>query len=251
MAACLTNLDDKFLQHISGINENSFIKVLNSDIDDDNELNCPQIISHSFYYDSEKLSTTLQTCKTKFTIFSSNIQSINAKIDELRQFIESLKTFNFTFSAISIQESWLSEGSDESLIQLEGYECISQGKACSSKGGLIIYLHESFKHKIKFKLDKYATWQGAVIEVIQGKTLSKPLYIGNIYRPPKENLEFYHQFIEEFNTTLVKLEKNNKEVILAGDFNIDLLKLNKKNIISEYFDMITSNSFYPKITVPT
>ncbi len=54
-----------------------------------------------------------------------------------------------------------------------------------------------------------------------------------------------------FNTTLVKLEKNNKEVILAGDFNIDLLKLNEKNIISEYFDMITNNSFYPKITVPT
>ncbi len=29
MAACFTNLDDKFLQYISGINENSFIKVLN------------------------------------------------------------------------------------------------------------------------------------------------------------------------------------------------------------------------------
>ncbi len=40
-------------------------------------------------------------------------------------------------------------------------------------------------------------------------------------------------------------------MILAGDFNIDLLKLNEKNIISEYFDIITSNSFYPKITVPT
>ncbi len=73
----------------------------------------------------------------------------------------------------------------------------------------------------------------------------------DIDRTPKENLEFYHQFIEEFNTTLLKLETNNKEVILAGDFNIDLLKLNEKNILSEYFDMITSNSFYPKITVPT
>ncbi len=73
IAACLTNLDDKFLHHIGGINENSFIKDLNSDIDDDNELNCPQIISQSSYYDSEKLSTTLHTCKTKFTIFSSNI----------------------------------------------------------------------------------------------------------------------------------------------------------------------------------
>ncbi len=79
---------------------------------------------------------------------------------------------------------------------------------------------------------------------MRGKTLNKPLYIGNIYRPPKENLEFYNQFIEELAPILVNLDKNNKDVILAGDFNIE-------HIISEYFDMLTSNSFYPKIIVPT
>ena len=155
------------------------------------------------------------------------------------------------FSAICIQESWLSEGDDISLIQLEGYECIPQGKVCSSKGGLIIYLHEKFKHKLKLTLNNYTTWEGQVIEVTQEKTLSKPLYIGNIYRPPKENLEFYDQFINEFTPILEKLERNNKDVILSGDFNIDLLKINERNIISEYFNMLTSNSFYPKITVPT
>ncbi len=102
--------------HIGGINDNSFIRVIDLDIDDDNELNCPQIISHSSYYDYGKLSTTLQACKYKFTIFSRNIQSINAKIDELRLFIEHLNTFNFMFSAICIQESWLSKEADTSLI---------------------------------------------------------------------------------------------------------------------------------------
>ncbi len=77
------------------------------------------------------------------------------------------------------------------------------------------------------------------------------MYICNIYGPPKENLEFYNQYIEEFAAILVNLDKNNKDVILAGNFNIDLLKINNKNIISEYFDILTSNSFYPKITVPT
>ncbi len=155
------------------------------------------------------------------------------------------------FSAICVQERWLLEGDDTSLIQLDGYECIPQGKVCSTKGGLIIYLHENFKHKLKLKFDKYETCEGQVIEVTQGKTLSKPLYIGNIYRPSKENVEFYDQFINEFTPILNKLEKNNKEVILAGDFNRDLLKINDKTIISEYFDMLTSNSIYPKITVPT
>ncbi len=48
------------------------------------------------------------------------------------------------FGAICIQASWLSEGDDTFQIQLEGYECILQGKTCSSKEGLIIYLHENF-----------------------------------------------------------------------------------------------------------
>ncbi len=49
--------------------------------------------------------------------------------------MEHLKNFNFMFSAICIQESWLSEGADTSVIQLEGYKCIPQGIFGSSKGG--------------------------------------------------------------------------------------------------------------------
>ncbi len=82
----------------------------------------------------------MQICKDKFTIFSTNVQSINAKIDKLRLFIEHLITLNFMFSAICIQESCLSEGTDTSLIQLEGYQYIPQGTFCSSKSGLMLYL---------------------------------------------------------------------------------------------------------------
>ena len=46
------------------------------------------------------------------------------------------------------------------------------------------------------------------------------------------------------------LNNNRKEVIIAGYYNIDLLKINEP-IISEYFDTITSHGFFPKITLPT
>ncbi len=74
----------------------------------------------------------------------------------------------------------------------------------SSKGGLIIYLHEHFKHKCRLKLDNYATLEGQVIEVSHGKILNKPLYIGNIYRPPKENLLMN---LLTFSTNLKKVIK--------------------------------------------
>ncbi len=51
-----TDLDDEFLQHIGGINVNLFIKVLDPDIDEDQESNKPKVIKHSSYYDSENLS---------------------------------------------------------------------------------------------------------------------------------------------------------------------------------------------------
>ncbi len=43
----------------------------------------------------------------------------------------------------------------------------------------------------------------------------------------------------------------NSEVIITGDFNIDLLKIADKEMLAEYFDMLTSHSFFPKITLPT
>ena len=41
------------------------------------------------------------------------------------------------------------------------------------------------------------------------------------------------------------------EVIIAGDFNIDLLKIKEKPVFSEYFDMISAQGFFPRITLPT
>ncbi len=47
------------------------------------------------------------------------------------------------------------------------------------------------------------------------------------------------------------MEKEKTESIIAADFNINLLKINERDLISEFFDTLTANSFYPKITMPT
>ncbi len=172
-----------------------------------------QVICHSPYHDFEKLTSTLHNNKNKFSIFSTNIQSINAKIDELRIFIEKFKKINYQFSAICVQESWLAE-IDMSQIQLEGYQCMPQGKSCSSKGGLIIYLSNKFEYTCKLKLTKYKTWEGQVIHV-NGKHLLKPIIIGNIYRPPKDILENYNEFINEFSPILNTLYLQETSILIC------------------------------------
>ena len=54
------------------------------------------------------------------------------------------------------------------------------------------------------------------------------IILGNIYRPPRDINENYRQFIDEFTTVLAKLEISHSDVIIAGDFNIDLLKIHEK-----------------------
>ncbi len=90
---------------------------------------------------------------------------MNAKIDELKMFVEHLKIFVFEFSAMCIQKSCLSEGDHTSQIQLEDYQCVPRGNSCSTKGGLIIYLQDMFDYTYISRLTNYNTWEGQIIHV--------------------------------------------------------------------------------------
>ena len=50
---------------------------------------------------------------------------------------------------------------------------------------------------------------------------------------------------------LAKLSSQNKQVILAGDFNINLLNYESNTQTTNFLNDITSNLFVPHITVPT
>ena len=79
---------------------------------------------------------------------------------------------------------------------------------------------------------------------------NKNVIIGNIYRPPRQNVDVIETFSEEV-VHLFNLLQLYKHVIVAGDFNLDLLKIKENIHISKYFESLLSSSFIPKITLPT
>ena len=94
-------------------------------------------------------------------------------------------------------------------------------------------------------------WDGMFVE-ISGQSLNdKKITLGNIYRQPKNIIDDYNTFFSELVPILTQLNKSKSEVIITGDFNLDLLKLNENNIVSNFFDIITSQMFHPTITLPT
>ena len=81
--------------------------------------------------------------------------------------------------------------------------------------------------------EKLNIWESQFLEITY-QTMTKTIILGNVYRPPKDINENYQTFIDEFANKLVYLNNNRNEVIIAGDYNIDLLKINDKPIISEF-----------------
>ena len=75
--------------------------------------------------------------------------------------------------------------------------------------------------------------------------------IGNIYRHPRESNHDISWFIDELNITIQNRQFRKTIIILAGDFNINLLKLNEKQVYANYFAMLTTNYLLPNITHPT
>ncbi len=124
-----------------------------------------QVINHSPYYDNEMIITELLPRRDTFCILSTNIKSISAKFNELEVFIQELRDNNFGFSAICLHEIWLNDNDNYGHVKLKGYTCISQGKSCSAKGCLIIYLHEKFNCTPKLKINHSTIWEGQFINV--------------------------------------------------------------------------------------
>ena len=102
-----------------------------------------------------------------FSILSLNCQSLNAKIDQINIKLQQLKSNGHEFSAICLQETWLSEDSDISLLEIDGYTFIPQGKICSAHGGLAIYLSSKYKFKSINMYENSGIWEGQFIEVTE------------------------------------------------------------------------------------
>ena len=94
-----------------------------------------------------------------------------------------------------------------------------------SKGGAALYINEKFNSferiDLKIQNDNFeSTWAEIV------NKLSRNIVVASIYRHPRYNLTEFISYLEKCPN---KLTKENKEIYLCGDFNIDLLQIETNN----------------------
>ena len=179
-----------------------------------------------------------------FNIFHSNINSLEAKFDNFHEFLSSISS-KFGILAITETSEKVNVGFRKK-IEIEGYKMFSTASNIN-KGGTAIYIDRNFdsfeRMDLKIQDDNYeSTW----CEI--KNTNSKNIVTGCIYRHPRYNVR---EFFSYFEKCLNKLSRENKEIYICGDFNLDLLKIEEDNSYLEFYNLLCSYGFLPKIIHPT
>ncbi len=154
-------------------------------------------------------ATHLKPLKLKgFTIAHLNIRSLVKNIHQFRLYLHKQQ-----FDVICINETRLDATVPNHEVGINGYEIVRNDRNRNG-GGVAIYLRNSINYKIKEELMS-CDLEIITIEIFKPK--SKSFLVNCWYRPPDSSVEIFNNYEE----LVKKMDSENKEVILIGDFNCD------------------------------
>ena len=246
----MTDLNHDILEDKGGIENNNLKNIL--EYFDMSKDESKEHFITSNYYDFDGSVKLLSQQNSSFTILTLNIQGLNSKFNNFSAYINMLSDKNIEFDVIALQETWLDENSNVDIFAIPGYNLIHQGHKCGKHGGLAIYLKDIYTYSIHGIYKESKHWEGLFIDIL-GDNLTCKVTVANIYRPPRNNNSnaSIDNFLDPLQKTLKKLKRGRSTVIFAGDFNINLLQIQEREKIQEYFDLLTTHNFLPQITLPT
>ena len=231
------------------ISHSDFYNVENSD----SPYNFSKFICN--YFDESEFCTKYSQYSPNLSIMSLNIQSLNSKIGELKEFICNLSSHNCIPDIICLQEIW--QIPDENLVQLSDYQpFIFKTRTRKQGGGVGFYIKKGLQFKVLLKsIFIEFIFESLFIEICDKD--GKKTVIGSIYRsnstlPNLTPSEQFTQFSEHLSSSLEEFSKNDKlDLILTGDLNIDILKYKNCNSAKNYVDTLFANGFLQIVTRPT
>ena len=184
------------------------------------------------------------SCDDSFSILHLNVRSIKKNFENFKLFFS---TLGYSFSVICFSETWLDDTDSNSLYELPNYISKHQIRDDRKGGGVSFYIHNSLSFRVLPNLCINSTdIEFLSIEISlndQRNTLASVLY-----RPPSGKIEPFENFLSKL---LSSVQNSNKNLHIAGDFNLNLLDHDSNKKVHDFFNIIYRNSMIPTINKPT
>ena len=168
-----------------------------------------------------------------------NINRLLSKLDQVKLCIDEQKPNIF-----GLCETFLNDNVPDRILQINGYGFERRDRIGKAGGGILCYIGEDVKYKRRNDLED-DNIENIWLEVMYA--CSKNILIGFIYRPPNCNANWF----DTFGENLEKLYHEDKDVILMGDMNIDLLSGTPSSNVTKLLHMLESVHLTQVITEPT
>ena len=190
------------------------------------------------YFSVEDMRNAFDDYSKSSFFLNFNIRSFSANSDSMFCL---LKLYDLVPDVICLTETWFSKDYTQPIT---GFNAVHTIRSDRNSGGVSIYIKES----LGFEKISQFSFQNDNIEVCSVKIKIDSrfwIYIC-IYRPQNGNLENFVNHLDEIlNSNLCR----NKNIILAGDLNINILKNDPSH--TSFLNLMKSQHFLPKISKPT
>lgn len=180
------------------------------------------------------------------TVFHQNINGLINKSDQLTVCIDDLRSRDTPIDILCITEHNMICG-DEQFLSIPNFILASSYMRDSRHGGCCILVKISHKFKELSNI-KSSSIMGA-IEFSAVELIDHKMCIICVYRAPKTNSCSYNIFFNKLNDVLLQITRDNKQIILCGDFNIDMLKNDR--VTREFSFLLSSFNLETQIKEPT
>lgn len=148
------------------------------------------------------------------TVMHLNIHHLVPKLSQVNVMLSQM---SHPVKVLGFSETFLNDRVKDCEIMITGYNMFRRDRTGKLGGGVIVYVADNVPVQERLDLehpDLEAIW----LEVKQKQC--KPLLICQIYRPPNSSTAWF----DTLEKVLDKARSLNLEIIMMGDFNVDLLK---------------------------
>ena len=156
--------------------------------------------------------------KSDFCISHLNVRGLTTKTSEIELLVSKHK-----FKIFCLSETFLGDHYSNSIYRIPNYTIVRKDRKFGGGGGLLCHIHNSINFKVIDLPSSNADKDCILLKIIP--KISKPFLVLFVYRSPCSSSEWnvdFKKYVEECYDI-------NDEIIILGDFNINLLNRKLSN----------------------